>query len=132
MHHITEIKSLVSRAVRRNQPMLRTGTRLRSCAVAACGWTHCGTNPTSDTDCYLRMKTLLLQLDFSLFGSVKAPPRNGWRGRPARERGLMRTVLWYSSCCNSASGPAHPFCTEGHARQDVRSRQQVTTHLPLA
>ena len=62
------------------------------CAVANCYGTHFGTNPNFATNCYSRMK-ILLSLDFPFIGSVKAPPRIGWRRRPARERGLNENII---------------------------------------
>jgi hypothetical protein len=51
--------------------------------------------PTLETNCYLRMKPLILKLriDFPFYRIRKAPPRIGWRGRPARERGLNENTF---------------------------------------
>lgn len=41
-------------------------TLFRCGAVTGCDWTHRGTNPTSEQNCYLRMKTVLRNVvDFS-------------------------------------------------------------------
>src|SRR5579885_2250179 len=56
-----------------------------------CYGTHSETNPNSET------KTLftrnLNQFRLPLYRIRKAPPRNGWRRRPARERGLNENIF---------------------------------------
>ena len=48
--------------------------------------------PDSQTNYYSRMKKLS-QFRFSVYRIRMAPPRNGWRRRPARERGLNENVF---------------------------------------
>jgi hypothetical protein len=57
-------------------------------ALTDCGWAHSGTNPNSRNDLYSRTVFLLFSIGFP-FSDPSAPPRIGWRGRPARERGLI-------------------------------------------
>ena len=44
--------------------------------------------PTLQRNCYSRMKSIFLTQYFPFYRIRQAPPRIGWRGRPARERGL--------------------------------------------
>src|SRR5215469_7944743 len=57
------------------------------------GGTHSETNPTSETNRYFYERKNLISIDFPFIGSVQAPPRIGWRGRPARERGLNENTF---------------------------------------
>jgi hypothetical protein len=94
------------------------GTRKPICAVAGVTGHTVERTPALETTCYLRMKTLLFKSRFSVYRIRKAPPQNGWRGRPTRERGLKRTGLWYASFRKSARACPRGFCTGVHGQRN--------------
>src|SRR5579863_3811400 len=55
--------------------------------VAGCDGTHYGTNPKISNEPLFANENFS-RYRFSVYRICMAPPRNGWRGRPARERGL--------------------------------------------
>ena len=67
-------------------------TPLDFSAVAGCDGTHYGTNPKfSNKPLFANEK--LSQFRFSVYRIRMAPPRNGWRRRPARERDLNENII---------------------------------------
>src|ERR1700745_2029421 len=64
-------------------------------ARAGCSGIHYGTNPTSETNHSSTNEDFkaLNVYRFSAYRIRQAPPRNGWRGRPARERGLNENTF---------------------------------------
>jgi hypothetical protein len=70
--------------------------------------------PTLETNCYLRMKPLILaSYRFSVYRIRKAPPRIGWRGRPTRERGLNEnTSILLVLAQPRKAQPSHIFAQE--------------------
>jgi len=94
-------------------------TRIRVSAAADCDWTHSGTNPKlPQTNCYFTNSFLSVSgFRFRIRGAALERLAR----RPARERGLMRTSLWYSSLYGCARGLWARFCTGGQAQQCVGS-----------
>ena len=67
-------------------------------AVTGSHWAHDGTNPNSSNKLLFENETFSLlsfrlRNRFSVYRIRKAPPRIGWRGRPARERGLNENIF---------------------------------------
>jgi hypothetical protein len=92
---------------------------LRMGVLTPCGRTTAGR--TSGYDLPLSKTTLLLvqtkpinlRIDFPI-SDLSRRLEKGWRGRPARERGQMRTPLSYSPQPCRARAIAVDFCTGGH------------------
>src|SRR5215472_83567 len=80
------------------------------------GGTHSETNPTSETNRYFYERKNLISIDFPFIGSVQAPPRIGWRGRPARERGLNENIFMVLALAPPRKAHLPAFCTGGHGR----------------
>src|SRR3984957_12536318 len=110
---------------------LHTLSHLRSCGYAS-GYTLEQT-PTLKRTAICERKNLLFKcFDFSVYRIRKAPPQNGWRERPARERGLMGTVLCYSPLRKSARACSMPVlhrrpCTMGCGNCLPASEARVAT-----
>jgi len=76
----------------------------------------------------LAKRIFLFQYRVSVFGSV-APPRNGWRGRPARERGLNENTLMVLVLARLRKSPIDPLL---HRRTGTRVREALhfRRHFP--
>jgi hypothetical protein len=69
--------------------------------------------PLSKTTIFVQTKPINLRIDFPI-SDLSRRLEKGWRGRPARERGQMRTPLSYSPQPRRARAIAWDFCTGGH------------------
>jgi len=65
---------------------------LSLCAVRVATEHHYGTNPNSGTNLLFAYEKLI-SFRFSVYRIREAPPRNGWRRRLSRERGLNENIF---------------------------------------
>jgi hypothetical protein len=70
-------------------------------------------SPTLENHSLVQTKPINLRIDFPI-SDLSRRLEKGWRGRPARERGQMRTPLSYSPQPHRARAIATDFCTGGH------------------
>ena len=64
-------------------------------------------NPNSETNRFSANENLI-SIDFPFIRIRQAPPRIGWRGRPARERGLNENSIIVPRSRPRVQGPHFP------------------------
>ena len=141
VQNFTDPKGPASRRIPPFQARLRPSHKIGSTQLRVATGHTVERTPTLQTNCYSRIKPcyFLTQYRFSVYRIRQAPPRIGWRGRPARERGPNENNFMVLVIAQPRKAPPAPIlhrrpCLKGFrvgVRMAILGRSEGGLHIPL-